>query len=233
MFMQREELQQGTCTTQNELYAISNSLQPYPPIIRRFIVLVPPALVNVTALLRTVWALASPDATSILFLGLAGRYAPDEDETRLCLATLASLTRDDQVDVQTYIARETDWLNALRRVWRAGDVVICQAEQMTSRGIFGWQPLWQRIEHSLGTPVYVVAGAISPQQLIAHERAARAERLRRLFSSTLASMLIVAGFFYIQLRIDLAYSGILRAALWCISGVVEAGLIGIWNGLLN
>lgn len=233
MFMQREALQQVTCTTQKDLFAISNRLQPYPPITRRFIVLVPAALVDIAAMLHTIWAMARPDATSVLFLGLVGRSAPEEDEMRLCLATLASLTRDDQVDAQTHIARETDWVNAVRQVWRPGDVVICQAEQMISRGLLGWRPLWQSIENSLAVPVYIVSGVVSPQQFVMRARAARTERVKRLLSSTLASMLIVAGFFYVQFHIDLVFSGVLRAALLCMSGVLEAGLLGMWNMLIG
>ena len=229
MFMQREGLHQQTETARNDLFAISIGLQAYPTITRRFIVLVPPAMTDDKMLLRTVWAMAKPDAIPILYLGLAGRSAPEEDETRMCLATLASLTRDDQVDAQTYIAREANWLNAVRRLWRPGDVVICQAEQMTMQHLFGWQPLWKRLEQCLGVPVYIVAGAASSRQLLRREEAARSARLRKLLSSFLASMFIVAGSFYVQLRIDWAYAGVLRTALWCISGVVEAGLLGIWN----
>lgn len=233
MFTQREALQQVTCTTQNDLFAISNRLQPSPSFIQRYIVLLPTALVDIAALLHTVWAMARPEATSVLFLGLVGRYAAEEDEMRLCLATLASLTRDDQVDVQTHIVRETDWMNAVRHVWRPGDVVICQAEQMIPRGLFAWRPLWQSIERSLGVPVYIVSGVVSPQQLVVREQVMRMERVKRLLFNALACVLIVAGFFYMQLRIDMVFSGIFRAALLCISGVLEAGLLGAWNMLIG
>ena len=219
--------------TQNDLFAFSYRLEPSPLIIRRFIVLVPTTLVDISALLHAIWAMTWPDTTSVLFLGLVGRDPRQEDETRLCLATLASMTRDDQVDMRTHIVCENDWVNAVRRVWRPGDVVICQAEQMILRGILGRRLLWQSIENRLGVPVYIISELVSPQQLLIQEQAERAERIKKLLSGMLAPMLMVAVFFYAQLRIDLMFSGILRAALLCMSGVLEAGLIGMWNMLIG
>jgi hypothetical protein len=233
MFKQREGRQSVACSAQSDLFEVSNRLQLYPPITRRFIVLVPTAQVDTDALVHAIWALAMPDATPVLYLGLVGHRAIEEDKTRLCLATLASLTRDDHVNVQIHIARETNWIDAVRQVWRLGDVVICQAEQMIPLRVFGRWPLWQGMESSLKEPVFIVSGIVSPQQLMAHERAERVAFGKRLLSGALPQMLIVAGFFYAQLRIDLMYSSILRTALLCASGVLEASLIGFWNSLIG
>jgi hypothetical protein len=231
MYMQLEGLQKEVCTNQNDLFAVSSRLPPYPRSAQRFIVLVPPVQVVTDALVHAIWALAAPDATPVLYLGLVDHRASEEDSTRLCLATLASLTRDEQVDVQTFIARETNWMDAVRRVWRPGDVVICQAEQMIPVFMFGRWPLWRRIESDLKEPVYVVSGVVSAQQLNVRERAERVARGKHVLSSVLPSMLILAGFFYAQLRIDLMFSSVLRTALLCVSGVLEAGLIGMWSML--
>jgi hypothetical protein len=87
------------------------------------------------------------------------RSAADEALVRRRLASLAALTRDEQVVVRTRLATEQTWLAAARAVQRPGDEWACAAGEAAPRwGLFGRRPLSEALAAGLGQPVHALGG---------------------------------------------------------------------------
>ena len=216
-----------------QLIAASKRLHQDALALTRLIVLVPSRGINHNAMAHRIWSLASPCQINVLFLSLSNKAgAEEEDDTRIHLATLASMTRDENVQVETRIEVDDNWVSAVRKVWQPGDAVICAAEQSVKLCGAGWQPLSGVLEHLLDIPVYVVPGLLLASRTRSHEPVERKDKPARLLSSLMVPILIVAGFFFLQVRINSVTTGLVHTALLCTSAVVEVGLIGMW-GLMS
>ena len=201
-----------------------------PPHLTRLVVPIPAAGVDLNALARRVWALAVPGRLKVLFLGLAGFSPSDEDDTHLCLATVAALTRDDSIEVEVQIRPEGDWLGAVRHVLQPGDLVVCLAEQTIYMRGLGRRPLSSAVEWLSGAPVCVLAGVYSEEPPDQPGKADRRHWAVQLLAGAIPA-LIVGAFFLLQVRIELTTDGVARTLLLCASGLSEVGLIGIWSSL--
>jgi len=193
-----------------------------PP--RRLVVLVPDLDLDDAALARRIWNLAAPNKLGVLYLGLA--LSPSEEpHARRQLATIAALTRDDWVKTSTLLARETDWLAALRPVLRPDDLIVCHLEQMM-HGWRGSRPLGAWLCQTLQAPVQLLEGfyAGDPAQP-AHPTA------RLLFWA--GALAILASAFWLQVQITGMPKTWLESALMGLSVVAECGLIGLWAQLFN
>ena len=194
------------------------------PSVRRLVVLVPNVDIDEAELARRIWSLASPRELEVLYLALV-LDPDDESRVRRQLATLAAITRDGWTAVETQPQVGRDWLQVVRRVWRPGDLIVCQAQQSVSGRGLKRQPLSSALASTLNTPVYILFGfrpAAPPR------RNGRATR----FIYWPISLAIIAGFFWIQVQIDQTTQGWVRTALLCLSVVAEFGLIGVWNHFL-
>ena len=193
--------------------------QPLPPA-RRLLVLIPDQDMDEAEFVRRIWTLASPRHLAVLYLGLTSD-APMEARARRRLATLAALTRDDWVMVQTHLAIGSSWERAVKTVWRPGDLMVCHAEQSEVGGLWR-RPLAQKLVAALQAPVYLLSGfypqmRLSPSPLIA-----------RLLSWSIP-LAILIGFFLLQVQIAEQVQGWLQTALLSASVAVEFGLVGLWN----
>jgi hypothetical protein len=101
--------------------------QTLPPA-RRLVVLVSSRMVDQAGLAARVLGLASPRELSILFLALAGE-THEPLRVRRELATLAALTQDGRLHIETQVSLEGNWLRAVGPVWLPGDLVVCHAEE--------------------------------------------------------------------------------------------------------
>jgi len=194
--------------------------QPLPPA-RRLMVLIPDQDTDETELARRIWALASPRGLAVVYLGLNRDFAT-ESRARRRLATLAAVTRDDRVNVQTRLEVGVDWMRAVRALWRSGDLVVCHAEQMVRAGGLWRKPLGQALVSDLKAPVYLFSGFYSELPMPSASLTARA-------LSWLIPLAILVGFFLIQVQIDQAVTGWLRTTLLSLSVVAEFGMVLIWN----
>jgi hypothetical protein len=195
---------------------------PLPPA-QRLMVLIPEADVDETEMARRIWSLASPRQLAVVYLSLTPDPLSDA-RARRRLTTLAAMTRDDWVTVQTQLVSGTDWKRAARAWWRPSDLIVCHAEHMVPGGFLGiWRrPLGRDLAVALNAPVYLLTGFYEtlPVPIPC--------RLARLLSWSIP-LLILIGFFLIQVQIDHQVTGWLRTTLLTVSVALEFGLVGLWN----
>jgi hypothetical protein len=191
------------------------------PQARRLIVLIPNAEMNDALLARQIWVRASARGLPVLFLGLV-RTDDEEMRVRRRLITLAAITRDDRTSIETQLRFGRDWLKAVRSIWRVGDVVICQSEQLVSRWGRKPQPLGEVLASSLNTPIYLFSGLYRPLQ------ASRSQRISRFIYETVP-LAIIAGFFEFQVQMAQTARGWTHTVLMGLSVAVEFSLIWLWT----
>jgi hypothetical protein len=184
---------------------------------RRLIVLVPALDVDEAAVARRIWELAAPAGLAVLFLGLCAGSSQEPGMQRR-LVTLASLTRDARIQLETRLEFGRNWLRWIRAVYRPGDVIVCDAEQLSGRGS---KPLRQRIQ-ALGAPVWTLAGLYPPGG--ATRPSGPAELV-----FWVVSLAILAGFFWMQIRIVRLHEDWADNMLLYLSAVVETGLLWAWH----
>ena len=99
--------------------------------IRRLVVLVPNVDIDEVKVAREIWETSTPAQLSVLYLGLCTDIV-EEPHMRRMLAMLAALTRDARINVETRLEFGRNWIRSLKPISRAGDVVVCFAEQQTA-----------------------------------------------------------------------------------------------------
>jgi hypothetical protein len=193
--------------------------------VNRLIVLVPDQGADGNELARQVWTLAAPCELSVLFVCVPGTDGNRESAARLRMATMASLIRDERVEVSTQVISRTSWVNAVRRLWQPGDMVLCCAEQMVQTFASGRRRLCQVLEFALDVPVFVLTGLYTePPHLKASGDGIPS---RILYWASLAA--IMAIFFFVEVQIDQQMAGLARTALMLLAGLVELGVIVVWS----
>ena len=196
------------------------------PPANRLVVLVPDMDLDEMAFSRRIWTLAAPSQLGVLFLGVC-RVPSDEPRARRRLATIAALTRDDWVHVNTALAVEVDWLGAVRSVLAplGGDLIVCHAEQ-TRRGWRGSISLGTELCRALQAPVHLLHGFYATDEVQPANQPAR-------FLFWGGSAAIVAGAFLVQVQISALPKNWAESALMALSVVAECGLIGLWNQVIS
>jgi len=196
------------------------------PAARRFVVLVPDQKTDDIELARRIWTMASPHGRAVLFLALC-RDVRDESSLRRRLATLAAVTRDDQVHVEMKLTFDANWLPAVKSLWHPGDLIICHAEQSVSE-VWGLRrkPLAQVLVSTLNAPVCQLSGFYRtlPTRPI--------HPLTRLLTWSIPIGIIV-GFALIQVQLEQALTSGIRTLGLCLSVIVEFGCLWAWHSLFN
>jgi hypothetical protein len=191
-----------------------------PPTIRRLLVLAP-APGAAQELAGRIWRMAIPAKLEVLYLGTTPNRRKDYTLYR-CLATLAALTRDDQVHVEICLAEGKSWIEALRELGQAGDLIVCHAEQ----SIYDWA--WRRrelasvISQTLKIPVCVLSG-FYPDLPPDSPRYAK-----QLLQATVPLAIIIV-FLLLQVQIEQLPLNFAYYSLMIFSIIVELGLLFIWN----
>lgn len=186
---------------------------------RRLVVLVPAVDVDEAAVARYIWELAAPAGLAVLFLGLCAR-STQEPAMQRRLVTLASLTRDARIALETRLEFGRNWLRRIRAVYQPGDVIVCHAEQ---RAGLGRKPLSRMVE-SMGAPVWTLAG------LYPLEGTGRRDGPAELVFWAV-SIAILAGFFWLQVRIVRMHEDWANNMLLYFSIITETGLLWAWHHL--
>ncbi len=190
------------------------------PAVHRLLVLVPGGDLDEAALAQRIWALASTRGLAVQFLGLS-RDLATESHMRRRLTTLAVMTRDRSVPVETRLDAGQDWRRAVKAAWRPDDLVVCHAEQSVRR----WgrrEPLSQSLMTTLKAPVCTLSGLCA-------EEFVTLPNLGTQFAFWIMPVAIIAGFFWFQVQITRITKDGLQTTLLCLSVLVEFGLIWVWN----
>lgn len=186
----------------------------------RLIVLVPAGGSSHITQPRRIWELANATGMSVQFLGLCND-AEQELEIRRELVTLSALIHFGKVTTDVKIEFGTDWLEAVKCNYQAGDMVVCFAGQ--SSGLFH-KPLGEILESNMKIPVYILSG-FKPQRSTSN-----------LFSQVVAwlgSIGIIIGFGVLQISIIQLPKDWFQNVFFILSILPEYWLIWVWNSLFK
>ena len=186
----------------------------------RLIVLIP-ADSDYNAATRRVWELATATAKQVLFLGLC-RDTVQEPSLRRQLVTISALVGDGRVRTESKVEIGTDWVEAVKRNYQAGDMIVCFAGHRT--GLWH-RPLSQILKSNFKAPVYLLSG-LPPQSL----------PQPNWLSQTMAwlgsiGIIIVSAF--LQIRITSLPQDWGQTTLLILSVIGEVWLIWGWNSLFS
>jgi hypothetical protein len=201
----------------NDAYAVGAG----SPGASRLLVLVPDLDVDEVALAQCVWSLAEPRSLAVLYLGISSDPFR-ESPVRRRLATLAAITRDNRIQVDTRYLPTHDWPEAIQVTCRPGDLIVSPPERTLSFQSNGYRSGRQTHLAVAGTPVHVL-----PDPLF-DTRPDRGRRLKRSFFWPV-SLAILAGFFWLQVQIDQATNGSIQIILLSLSVLAEGGLLMLWH----
>jgi hypothetical protein len=195
------------------------ALEAQPP--HRLIVLIPDIESDYNSVMQRIWELARTLESRVLFLGLC-RDETEEPRIHRELITMSALLQDGWVSAEARVEVGTNWLKAIKSNWQTGDVIACFSEQYVG---LTHRPLQQIIESNLKATVYVLEGLYSSK----HQRA-------DWLSTVLVwvvSLGIIAGFSWLQLKINQLPDEMARNILLYPSLFFEVGLIWGWNSLFS
>lgn len=173
----------------------------------RLVVLIPRWSSEGSALPPRLEPLAASGDRPVVFVGLA-ETAEAEARLRRRFAGYGN----DAVSRQLVVVRATDWSTAIDAVHQDGDVIVFPSSDLSLPATM---------------PTARASLAISP---LAH--AIRGPWLNRLVGSVLewaGPLLIVAGFFFVQVRIDQAVTGAVHSVLLAASVLVEIAVLWRWE----
>ena len=195
--------------------AFHSNLEP----VQHLVVLVS-AYLDYSTATRQIWELANATGVRVLLLGLC-RNESEEPSLRRGLATMSAMMQTGKVSTDIKIEIGTSWVDAVKRNYQPGDMVVCFAEQRA--GVFH-KPLSQILSSRLTVPMYILS-VPSPQK----------------FNPSWATQLIVwsgfigivIGFGILQLKIVQLPRDWFQNVLFILSTVLEFWLIGVWNNLFH
>src|SRR6266498_2457430 len=186
---------------------------------RRLIILIP-ADVDCASVTRRLWELANATGSTVQLLGLC-KDPSQEPALRRELITVSALIQDAKVSVEIKVEIGTDWVNAVKRNYQKGDMIVCIAEQ--SIGIRR-QPLSQILESRMQVPVYILS-KIQPPKPQAHA-------LARVTAWS-GFLGIMVGFFLLQVKIVQVSKDGFQTLMLLLLLIPEFWFIKIWNSLFS
>ncbi|HLF27694.1 MAG TPA: hypothetical protein VJG32_15275 [Anaerolineae bacterium] len=191
----------------------------------RLLVLVPDLEVDEVDLAQCVWSLAEPRSLPVFYLGISD--APfRESPIRRRLATLAAITRDNRIQVETRYLPVHNWLEAVEVTCQPGDLIVSPPDRALARQSNGQRSGRRAISTVTRMPVHVL-----PEFLF--DRPSEDGRRRRDLVFWPISLMILAGFFWLQAQIDHTTQDLLRTLLLSLSVLVEGGVLIFWHSLTS
>jgi hypothetical protein len=195
---------------------VDTSLRPD----RRLIVLIP-ADSDYGSMTHQVWKLAKETGMDVQFLSLC-KDAAQEPALRRALITMSALIQDARVCADAKVEIGANWVDAVKRNYQTGDIIVCFAEQRV--GLLQ-RPLRQILESNLRVPVYFLSG-LTP------DHRPRSNWLSQLMVWT-GSIAIIVGSAFLQIRITSLAQDWAQTTLLIFSVFGEVWLIWAWNSLFS
>ena len=183
----------------------------------RLIVLVTSS-VEYSPMTRRIWELANATCMHVLLLTLCKDPA-EEQSIRRRLITIASLLEDGKRCVEIRVVFGTNWVAAVKDIYRTGDRIVCFAEQ---RAGLLQRPLSQILESNLKTTLYVLSDPIP-------EKSQSSKLLQVLY--WFGFLVILVGFGLVQTKILQLPENSFQTILLSLSILPEFWLIWVWNSL--
>lgn len=200
------------------IYAAAADFGPGP--VRRLVILISSDL-EYMATMSQIADLALTYGVHVLLLGLC-RDAAEGLTLRRELVTLSALLQDARVSAEANVEARTNWVSAVKSNYRAGDLIVCFAEQHTR---LQHLPLSQILASELGAPVYILS-TLQPR------KPARPNWISRVTAWT-GSAGIIAGTLWLQIQIMSVPKDWAQTTLLIVSVLAELWLIWTWNSLFG
>ena len=186
-----------------------------PGTCHRLIVIVPEDL-DCSAASRRILELARATGMQVQLLSLCGDAA-EELGFRRRLVTIASLVQDGRTRVDVKVEHGTNWVDAVKKTYETGDVIVCFAEQRTGPL---HKPLSQILESNFKATVYILSSFIS-------EKSGRSRFSQVGAWAGFVGIIICFGI--LQANIIQLQEGWAQNVLLILSTISEFWLIWVWN----
>lgn len=213
------EMNKLTSKSISNSFVMSTVFHSTPDSVQHLVVLVS-AHSDYSTATRQIWELANTTDAHVLLLGLC-RNESEEPSLRRGLATMSAIMQTGKVSADIKIEIGTNWVDAVKRNYQPGDMIVCFAEQRA--GVFH-KPLSQILRSRLTVPVYILSAPSLqkfnsnwPTQLI-------------VWSGFIG---IIIGFGILQLRIVQLPRDWFQNVLFILFTVLEFWLIGVWNNFFQ
>ena len=187
----------------------------------RLLVLVSETEMDTVRAAHRIWELARTYGGRVLFLGLC-TDPTQESALRRKLISLSAMVQDGRTATDSLVEFGTSWVDAVRRNLQAGDMIVCFAEQ---RAGLARRPLSQMLESNLSATVYVLSGL--------SETDPPPSRWISTSAAWTGSIGIIAGFFWLQVKLTQLPEDWAHTVLVYLSIFLEVGLVWGWNSLFS
>lgn len=186
---------------------------------KRLLVLVPTDA-DYSAATRRIWELANATRMHVRLLALCKDIAEEQSIQRQ-LITMASLLQHGNVCAETRIVPGTNWVLAVKNMYKEGDVIVCFADQRT--GLLQ-RPLSQILESNFHATLYVLS-----------HPARQTNKSNRPLQvvSWLGFLAILLGFGFVQTNILQLPESSTQSVLLLLTILPEFWLIWVWNSLFG
>lgn len=176
---------------------------------------------DIGQLAQRIYRLAAPMGSKVLLVGISPDHL-EEATIRRQLVTLAALIQDRSVFVDVLILGGVSWMKKMEDVIWPGDMIVIQAnEELSIKG----RSINQQLASHFQAPIYILSSLKSP-------RYKHAGYLSQLIL-WLGAIGIMAGFFWMQVKIDQLPKDWAHSTLLLVSVLVEFGLLLLWNSLFS
>ena len=177
--------------------------------------------IDIGQLAQRVYRLATSMHAHVLLIGISPDHL-EEGTIRRQLVTLAAAIRDRSVSVDTMVVGGVSWMKKMEEIIWPGDMIVIRAkEELDTKGGTISQELTSRFH----APIYILSG-------LKHPRYERSGLLSQLIL-WLGAIGIMAGFFWMQVKIDQLPKDWAHTTLLCVSVLIEYGLILVWNSMFS
>jgi hypothetical protein len=200
--------------------ASSRTSQSGLELARRLIVLVPELEWDYIPAMHRIWELANAQSARVLLISLC-KDPKQELSLRRALVTFCAMVQDGRIPAEAKVEIGTNWVDAVKRNYQTGDMIVCFAEQ---RAGFPHKPLSQILASNLTIPVYILSG-LYPQK-------SKLNWLSQVIAWS-GHIGIIIGFFILQVKIGQLPKDWLQDSLLVFSIIPEFWLIWVWNSLFR
>lgn len=176
---------------------------------------------DIGQLAQRIYRLATPMGSKVLLVGISPDHL-EEATIRRQLVTLAALIQDRSVFVDVLVLGGVSWMKKMEEVIWPGDMIVIQAnEELSIKG----RSINQQLASRFQAPIYILSSLKSA-------RYKHAGLLSQLIL-WLGAVAIMAGFFWMQVKIDQLPTDWAHTTLLLVSVIVEFGLLLLWNSMFS
>lgn len=187
----------------------------------RLVIPVLEADIDISLLAQRIYRLATSMHANVLLVGISPDHL-EEATIRRQLVTLAAAIQDRSVSVTTLVLGGVSWMKKMEEIIWPGDMIVIQAKEEISTES---RSISQELTSRLQAPVYILSGLQPPRY--------KHSGYLSQFILWLGAIGIMAGFFWIQVRIDQLPKDWAHTTLLCVSVIIEFGLLWLWNSLFS